>query len=398
MKNSIVAFQWRQLVTLTFAHAVVDLYIGCLTPVLVPMRDRYGISLPWLIFVATLMGFSSYVFQIVIGNMRARWTGCGLIIAGLFCGGTAVLVPNLPTGATALYSMSAVALLAGFGVAAVHPEGLRAVQGLTHIPSAVATPFFMVFGFLGFASGAWVSTAMTEWAGLSSLLWLYALAPIAAVALLAFRVRLPKEQGSAGNDQRAAEERMPKFPFWPLFVVASLLATASQIQATLLPSYLHDNLHYSLSFSGLSFTLFGFGGMAGSIFWGAMAKRWNISRILAGVTAVGAPLTLVYLLVAPASGWAAALLGVTGVVVYTGFPFCVTLARYSESSLRQSQRMGWASGGTWGMAAVVMWCISPFTETLGMGVLLHLVWVCYLLALAVFLVMWRRARREGKAS
>src|SRR5574344_2024618 len=130
MQDRISGYQWRQLVAITFAHAVVDLYIGCLTPILIPMRTRYGLSLPWLIFVATLMGFSSYVFQIVIGNIRAQWTSCGLIIAGLFCGGTAVLVPNLPIGETAIYSMSAVALLAGFGVAAVHPEGLRAVQGL----------------------------------------------------------------------------------------------------------------------------------------------------------------------------------------------------------------------------------------------------------------------------
>jgi hypothetical protein len=45
------------------------------------------------------------------------------------------------------------------------------------------------------------------------------------------------------------------------FAIATILATCSQIQATLLPTYLHKELGYSLSFSGASFTLFGIGGI-----------------------------------------------------------------------------------------------------------------------------------------
>lgn len=397
MKNRLSAFEWRQLAAITFAHATADLYMGILAPILVPMRDRFSLSLGALIFIVSAMGFASNIGQIAIGNLRASWTSPAVIIAGLFAGGAAVFVPNLPVlAATPLLAlMSVLAVIGGLGVAAVHPEGLRAVQGLLHIRSAVSTPFFMVFGFFGFAGGAIISTLLTEHFGLRSLLFLYLLAPLATAGLLLCRVRLPRERGAAGNDGRGAAEGMPSFPFWPLFAAASFLATSSQVLSTVLPSYLHSVLGYTLSFGGLSFTLFGLGGMAGSLIWGALCPRLGIFRILLGITTAGVPLNLLYLWLAPRTGLAAAELLLTGFIVYAGFPFCVTLARYSKTSLRQSQRMGWASGGSWGIAAVVMWALSPFVDRIGLGPILHIVWGGYLAAALTLLWMWRRQKNAS---
>lgn len=385
--------QWFQLLVLTFAHATADTYVGTIAPILVPLRDHYSVSIPALIFVSSLFGFSSNVLQIAVGHLRARWSSPVLICAGVMLSGSAVLMTALPPSSLCVLWMSLIALVAGFGVAAVHPEGLRAVHGLDKIPSSLSTAVFMVAGFSGFAGGALLSSSMTEAWGVGSLVWLYALAPLTAVPLYFCGIRLPVRTDAAKSELET-KENIPSVPFWPLFAMAATLATCSQIQATLLPTFLHKEAGYSLSFSGFSFTLFGVGSMVGAITWGALAPRLGHLRVLLVSVLFGAPLTLLYLLLAPHSKWAAALLVFTAFIVYTGFPLCITLARYADSRLRFGQRMGFVSGGTWGIAAVVLWILGPVTDYTGMGPLLHLVWIGYLVAAVL---VYREIRRRAAA-
>lgn len=388
-----VRSQWCQLLSLTLAHAVADTYVGIVAPILVPLRDHYQVSISLLIFVASLLAFSSNIFQLPIGHMRSTWRSPVLICGGVLLAGTSVLLTAIPKGHGAVLGMSLVALVAGLGVAAVHPEGLRAVHGLDRIPSSLSTAVFMVAGFTGFAGGALISSSMVEAWGLHSIVWLYAAAPLAAAPLFFSGIRLHVETDAHASEAPPAADRVPRVPFLPLFAMAATLATCSQIQATLLPTYLHETAGFSLSFSGLSFTLFGLGGMVGAITWGALAPRLGHLRVLFFCTLAGAPLTLVYLLLAPHTKWAAALLTFTAFIVYTGFPLCITLARFADSRLRLGQRMGIVSGGTWGIAAVALWILGPVAEHLtGMGPLLHLIWIGYLAAALLTYREMRRAR------
>lgn len=371
---------WRQLLALTFTHAIADTYVGIIAPILIPMRDRYGLPLSGLIFIASLLGFSSNIFQIPVGHLRATWRSPILIVMGVLLAGLTVLIPTLPVTALSPVWMSLLALLAGFGVATVHPEGLRALHGIHHISSSLTTAIFMVSGFMGFAGGALLSATLTDCFGLNSLRWLYLAAPIAAVVISVCGLRLPIETpvSQVAAPPPTRPENIPGLAFGPLFLMAAILATCSQIQATLLPSYLHEEAGYSLSFSGLSFTLFGVGGTVGAILWGLLAPRFGHLRILLFSSLVGAPLTAIYLFCAPYSTAAAWLLILTGFIVYTGFPLCITLARYADSRLRFGTRMGLASGGSWAIAAIALWILGPLTPHTGIGPLLHLIWIGYL--------------------
>ena len=264
--------QWSQLLALTLAHAVADVYVGIVAPVLVPLANRYNVSIALLIFVTSLLAFSANAWQIPIGNMRAFWSSPLPIGAGVFLSGLSVFLGVLPTGPLCPLWMSAVAIVTGFGVAIVHPEGLRAVHGLNKISSSLSTAVFMVAGFAGFSGGALISSAMTEAWGLKSLVWLYALAPLSVAPLFLTRVRLPIFIGKKKSESDL-RENIPSIPFLPIFVMAATLATCSQIQATLLPTYLHKDVGYTLSFSGFSFTLFGVGGMIGTILLGVFAEN-----------------------------------------------------------------------------------------------------------------------------
>ncbi len=388
------ARQWRQLLSLSLTHAVSDTFAGMIAPVIVPMRDRFGLSLAALIFVSSLLGFTANILQIPLGHLRARWRDPRLICLGVMLAGTAVFIPGLPPGAARVTVMTGLALVAGLGVATVHPEGLRAVHGLEAVSSSLSTAVFTVAGFMGFAGGALLSASLTARFGLESLKWCYLAAPASAVLLFLSGIRVPLETETdqtrcAMPDSRAD---IPAVPFAPLFVMAAVLATCSQIQATLLPSYLHKEAGFSLPFSGLSFTLFGIGGTVGAITWGALAPRIGHLRVLLFSSFAGVPLIALYLLLAPRSQAAAVLLTFTGFVVYTGYPLCVTLARHASSSLRFGQRMGIISGGTWAIAAVALWALGPLTGHAGIGPLLHLIWIGYLTVGILTVVEIRRQR------
>ena len=83
MNSNTRAGQWRQLLAVTLAHAVADIYVGFITPLLVPMHERYGVSFGAMVFIAALLGFSANIFQVVIGSVRPTWTRPWLINAGL---------------------------------------------------------------------------------------------------------------------------------------------------------------------------------------------------------------------------------------------------------------------------------------------------------------------------
>jgi len=85
-------------------------------------------------------------------------------------------------------------------------------------------------------------------------------------------------------------------------------------------------------------------------------------------------------------------LAFTGFIVYTGFPLCITLAQYATSSMRFGQRMGLISGGSWAIAAVVLWILGPIVKHTGIGPLLHLIWIGYFAAVVMTLVEIRKKR------
>lgn len=388
------AKQWRQLLSLTFAHFLVDMFVGIPAPVLVPMRDRSGLTMGVLIFVSTLLVFAANVLQIPVGGMRLKNAKPHFLALAVALSGLSVIVPNVPRGGAAVALMVIFAALGGLGTAILHPVGLESLHKLDCITPSLSTAVFMVAGFSGFAGGAWLSATLTQHFGLKSLFLLYTLVPFAVAALYAAKVRLPVE-GERAVPPPAMADAFPHLPFGPLFAMAALLATSSQIQATLLPSYLHSEVTpgYSLSFSGFSFALYGIGSMLGGVLWGAVAPRLGLLRVLLVLPLVGTVATVAYLGLAPCTAWAAPLLLIAGFTSYSVFPFSITLARFSDSPMRLGTRMGLMSGGSWGIAAAALWVIGPFTEKrygIGMGPFLHLVWCGYVTAACIALWLARR--------
>jgi len=383
--------QWIQLLVLMAAHGVADFYSGILTPILVPLRGWSGLSLADWVFITATMGLACNLFQLPIGHARATWRHPGLIVIGLLLACLPALTPLLPLSPNLWMHGIALGIVAGFGVACVHPEGLRAVHGLNRIAPSVATSVFMIGGFTGYASGAWCSAALVERWGLAQLPWLALAAGATLLALLAVRVRLPVENASDTPATRPAE--MPILRFLPLFAITVSTSVGAATLATFLPTYLHERGGFSLSYGGLSVTLFGIGSKAGALTWGALAPRLGILRTMRLGGLIGATAMAVYLLLARRSVWMLPLLMLAAFALAAIYPLTISLARFAVSRLRMGQRMSLMVGGTWGLACLLLWALGPIAEQFGLETALGVIAGAYAIAAAG---VWRMRDEEAE--
>ncbi len=335
-----------QLALLTAAHFTVDLISGFLPGILPVLLARFELSIGAGVWLVALCSFCANGFQIAAGYWRASAVKplliqLGIVLSCIFC--FAGMIPG-----SWVWLLVLLTVVLGFGVALVHPEGLRGVCAIDpkSVSPSIATPVFMLAGFFGYACGPLVSGMLVELNGLNGLLWMFLPAALLLWALPRARIRLAVEKAEQGK--KHASLSVPAFSFWQIFWLASLINTGCSIIQGLLPSYL--NLQgFSLVFGGFGALLFGAGTGCGALYTGKLIRKYPVIGCIQTEIAIGIPLLILYLLLAH-SAWALLLVPLTGALVGAGFPQLVVLVRSVPSKLSLGARMGLIVGGTWSVA------------------------------------------------
>jgi predicted MFS family arabinose efflux permease len=381
------------LVLLTLVHATVDFFGGIIGPILPAVRERFDLSLTQGVVVATAMGMTCNLMQLVVGGMRQQSRKPFFLYVSLLLAGTFLLVGHLPTGLGATGTMTMlviVAVVTGTGVACGHPEGLRAIHALDRVPQSMASSLFMIGGFFGFSAGAWLASSVVEAWGLGQLLWFLVLPLGLALALVLSRVQVavehPVRRQAADTDQRP--------PFWPLFAIAVPLTVCSAFVPNLLPSCLHDEYHFSLSFGGASSFAYGIGGAMGALLMGYLAHRRGEMRYIVPMLFASVPLMATYVFLLEHK-WAVLILPGVGFAVAGSYPLIVSLAK-SARGPGLGHRMALIVGGAWGIAAVVLLLSGVVADHIGIHRVLHLTYVCA--ALSAGLAWYCRSRYAKPAA
>ena len=378
--HSAMRRQMGRLALLTAVHSAVDLLGGIIGPVLPAIRMRFALSLTEGVVLMTVLGLSCNLFQLAVGGLRRDKGAPFFLYASLFLASAFPFIGHVPRGLGHGPTMAVLLLLVavcGAGVACGHPEGLRAVHALDRLPQSMASSVFMVGGFFGVAGGAWLASAMVAAGGLGRLLWLLVV-PLGLLALLPFaRVRVAVE--TAPLPGMAAAQGRP--PFWPLFAIAIPLAVCSAFVPNLLPSCLHDEYGFGLSFGGASNFAYGLGGAAGAVCMGILAHRRGEMRCVVPVLFAGIPLMLAYVLCLE-HAWAVLLLPGVGFSVAGSYPLIVSLAKGARGPAL-GHRMALVVGGVWGVAALVLLAAGAVADHIGIHRVLHLTYVCVALAAAL---------------
>ena len=128
-----------QLLALAAAHFVIDLFAGMPPAILPAIRDEFALSLSRGGLVLVALYLTCNGVQVLTGHVRSGKRQPLLLHLGLLLGAGVWLLGILPRGASAFPAMLLLAIVSGFGIALVHPEGLRGVHRLERIPPAVST-------------------------------------------------------------------------------------------------------------------------------------------------------------------------------------------------------------------------------------------------------------------
>ena len=252
-----------QLLVLAGVHFIVDLFAGMPPAILPAILDEFGWKLSRGFIVLAALYLTCNGVQMLTGHMRAGkrrplFLHLGLILAAGIC-----LIAALPRGKAAFPAMVMLAVVSGFGIAVVNPEGLRAVHRLKRIAPTVSTAVFMAGGFLGYASGGGVSALLVSRYGFQGLYPLIACSLVGVAAVILLKIRLAVEP-RVPSERRGQTPGACRLPFWFIFAMAMPAAASTTVLALLLPTVLVDELGFKLTFGGFSTTMFGLGGAAGS--------------------------------------------------------------------------------------------------------------------------------------
>ncbi|MDD3155617.1 MAG: hypothetical protein PHS41_12195, partial [Victivallaceae bacterium] len=379
-----------QLTMLVAIHFTVDMFSGFLPGVLPVLIQKYNLSIGFCGGLVALMGLSSNLLQMWAGTLRREAHRPRLVQLGVLLAGFIAFLGCVPPGPLAIPLLILLVLVTGTGVALVHPEALRGVYGLpqTAVESSLATPIFMMVGFFGFAAGAFVAGTIAEFLGLKGLLLL--LIPLFALLILFHRLQPklagdapsePSKENSSPNAVRLTATEEGKTPsLCLLFFLSVLLNTGCTILQGLLPSFLHQ-LGHSLSVSGFAALLFGTGAGIGALLLGwVLVRRFSLLRLLAVGILTGIVL-LITLLYTGESTAALFLILPCGLLLGSGFPQIVVLARRAKSQLGLGARMGLIVGGSWGVAGLLFFGVSLLAERFPLRVTLLASPIAFLLLL-----------------
>lgn len=377
-----------QLFVLAGVHFLIDLFASMLPAILPAIRDEFSLSLSRAGFVLVVLLLTCNAVQPLVGHMRSHKRTPLLLHLGLIVGASICLLGLLPRGNSAFVTMILLAIVSGFGIAIVHPEGLRAIHSLGRIPPAVSTAVFMAGGFLGYASGGAVSAFLVYHFGFKGLYPL-ALCPVVGILLIIFlRIRLVVESKTHNKNETRTDDN--RLPFLLIMIMAIPAAISTTILTSLLPTVLNE-LGFELTFGGLSTTMFGLGGTVGAFIWAAIAHKKGELRCSIAALFLVIPFLVMYLVFID-NRMAIWLLFGAGFCAMSAYILMITLSRNAKG-LKFGQRMGFMVGGTWAVAFMVFSALLPVAEHFGTDALFRYVPLGYLFSALFGLFIIYKAKK-----
>ena len=363
------------MLVLSLVHFTVDMLGNMLPSILPEIRSEFSISLSLGALMLAALTITANGIQLFTGRLRSEharplFLHLGMALAVCIC-----LLPALPKSALGVSILIFLAVICGGGIGIVHPEGLRGIHTLTRIPPAISTAVFMTGGFVGFAGGGAISTALVSRFGLNGLYPLL-LCPIFGILMvMLLRIRLAVEP--IPTDAPAPRPAKNSLDFRLLLIMAIPAAVSTTLIAMLLPTQLEE-LGFALTFGGFSATMFGLGGALGSFVWAAIAHRKG--ELLCSTLAflLASPFAFVYLLLL-SNTWAIWILFGAGFIAFAAYILLITLARYAAGAGLGS-RMAWIVGGTWLFASIVFMPIAALADYYGTARVMNFDPIGYLLS------------------
>lgn len=393
--NDTLKTQWTKLIGITIVHFLTDTLAGMYPAIMPDIQLQFNWKFETANMVFVILIIVCNAGQVFICNLRQHNRKPFFLQFGI-CAGTAICFLCFLTGVPgAFYIICALAVITGCGIAAAHPEGLRAVHDLDDIPSPISTAVFMTGGATGFASGGLVGSFFVTLFGLKGLLCFIVPAIICVIIVYLLKIQLAVEPVSKDNaEQFENAEDKDAMNFYPILWMAVASTTASVILVFLLPTRLQQ-LGFDRNFGGFSTMMFGMGGAVGSLVWSVVANKKGQLAVASLSFFLGVPILLAYMLLIGHRP-AFYLLFAAGFCSWAGFPLLVSISRKARG-LSLGMRMGLMVGGTWGLSAVfemlLVYAAGQFE--ISVNTLLYFTPACFTIASFMGLMIILDRRKKG---
>jgi FSR family fosmidomycin resistance protein-like MFS transporter len=343
--------------TLSAGHGGVDFASGAI-PALIPfLVAEFGLGYTAAGVLMLAVTASSSLVQPVFGLWSDRRGALWLLPGGLALAaigtGLVAVAPSFPAAV-------ALALAAGIGIAAYHPEGAKFAAYASGLRRASGMSLFNVGGNVGYALGPIVVTPLVLWLGLRGAVFAAIPALLVAIRLSRALPRLATLRPVAGRSRAAAGETR----VGAMLILVGVIALRSVAWFTLLafvPLWVVSQ-GGSEGEGNRELSLMLVAGVVGTLLLGPIADRVGLRRTLIVTQALLPPLILVFLQVGGLVG-TLALMGVGFCVVGT---FGITIVL---SQLYLPRHTGMASGlavglamGIGGTAAVVLGALADAVD------------------------------------
>ena len=370
--------QWTQLIALTVAHLVWDMFAGLMHTVLPAFQKSFGLSVATGSVLLTAFLVSANGIQLVVGHVRASRDRPFFLYIGTVLTCVIILFWIVPAGATALMWLLLISIVCGAGVGITHPEALRAIHRMDRISSAVSSSVFLAGGVIGFAIGGWGSTYLFMWWGFGCLIPFCVASVIALMLMMVLGIRLAKD--GEGLARRTLQEHERPVSFWLIMTIATLAACSMQTFSWIVPQRVSE-IGSNLTVGGLAVSIFSLSGGIGGIFVSRHVSRHGEMKLIVRMLMCGIPFVIAYLLLIQYT-WAVTLLAIGGFFCFGAYPLMVSVARHC-SGLNFGGRMGLIVGGVWLVAGVLPMLLGPVAKHFGTIPILFCVPVGFMLSLVL---------------
>lgn len=386
------AFQWAQLLTVTFIHFSVDMFAGAIPALLPQIQADFHIRLGVGTTLVFVMHTAANGIQLVTGHLRGNKTTPFFLPVGLAMSITFCLISTIIHIDSAITWMFAITLISGIGIGLIHPEAFRVIHYLNEIPASISTAMLSMGGVLGYGMGAWISTELFRAHGYNGLWFLVPGVVILMLAIFILKIRLAVEDS---NEHEPQPGKQTTLSFWPIWFMTIPACMATSTLMGFLPIQL-SALGYVLDFGGFSVMIFVSGAAAGTIFWGWFSRNKNIMTCCSVSLLLGVPFLFSYplFMAHKLSVW---LLFPGGFFVMSAYSLMVTEARFARG-LNLGGRMAFASGGTWGIASLTFVLLGFLADKYTWGVehVIKWTWTGYLLSAIIGVYVIRQMKKEKK--
>ncbi|MBD3390617.1 MAG: MFS transporter [Chitinivibrionales bacterium] len=381
-----------KLLVLTAVHFSVDFFAGLAAPLPEPtLTTHLGVTLT---LAALLVGGSGFVINLVqplAGWLLPKRGMPALLLLGPVCAACMTLV-----GLSHSFAVAAVLfLISGIGIGIIHPEAALVASGISRRLEGLGMGVFMSGGYLGFASGSFVSGLWAEHFNQDiSMFWILAF-PVAVVLVLVVLAGLHRVSPHAADRQSDTRGMLPfALPFALGVAVAVLnLILFRTVTIHLVRSFPGQPAQ---AWGGATVSALGLCGAIGAFFWGYLSERLGFARMSLLLIACGSP--FYFLLVNVRAPSAAPLLGAAvGLTLSAVFPLTVVLVRRSHG-LSARLRMGLIIGGSWGCGEVLFIFAGRYIDSFETGAsdpvrtVLNISWALIVIAAILAMVIDRFER------